>query len=180
VPEGTDLAVYKWDQDSARNGRIFRLMMFQGKANKPLADYWFPNPQKRDDYAESLINKRRQVVKSKMDERQLKKEWQHNLQEGSILYSSWGYDQTNVDFYQVVAISGKSVVIREIASKFVGAQDGPSVQVVASPGHFIGAPIKKIPQKGFKDEPVIKLTSFSRAYPWDGKPKYETGSGYGH
>jgi len=33
-----------------------------------------------------------------------------------ILYYSWGYEQTNVDFFQVVGItkSGKSVLIREI------------------------------------------------------------------
>jgi len=40
---------------------------------------------------------------------------QFNITPGTIFYSSWGYEQTNVSFYQVVKLSGKaSVIIREI------------------------------------------------------------------
>ena len=34
---------------------------------------------------------------------------------GKVFYSSWGYDQTNVNFYQVVALKGrKTVILQEI------------------------------------------------------------------
>lgn len=33
---------------------------------------------------------------------------------GQIFYDSWGYEQTNIDFYQVIEVKPKSVVIREI------------------------------------------------------------------
>ena len=33
---------------------------------------------------------------------------------GDIFEASWGYDQTNVDHYQVVGVTGKSVRIREV------------------------------------------------------------------
>ncbi len=33
---------------------------------------------------------------------------------GDILYNSWGYDQTNVDWYVVVRVSPKSVFLRSI------------------------------------------------------------------
>lgn len=40
---------------------------------------------------------------------------------GDIFYVSWGYEQTNVDFYQVVALKGKkTAVVREIAGEYVG------------------------------------------------------------
>lgn len=40
---------------------------------------------------------------------------------GDIYYSSWGYDQTNVDFYQVVALKGKhTAVIHQIANDYLG------------------------------------------------------------
>ena len=43
---------------------------------------------------------------------------------GDIYYSSWGYDQTNVDFYQVVALKGKhTAVIRQIANDYLGGCD---------------------------------------------------------
>lgn len=41
-------------------------------------------------------------------------EIEHSLREGDILYSSWGYDQTNVDFYQVMRITPKKVVLRKL------------------------------------------------------------------
>lgn len=40
---------------------------------------------------------------------------------GDIYYSAWGYDQTNVDFYQVVALKGKhTAVIHQIANDYLG------------------------------------------------------------
>lgn len=37
---------------------------------------------------------------------------------GDIFYSSWGYDQTNIDFYQVVQLKGKhTLVLRRIKEK---------------------------------------------------------------
>lgn len=36
---------------------------------------------------------------------------------GTILMNSWGYDQTNWDFYQVVKVGSKSITIRQIDSK---------------------------------------------------------------
>ena len=37
---------------------------------------------------------------------------------GDIFYSSWGYDQTNIDFYQVVSLKGKhTLVLRKNKAK---------------------------------------------------------------
>lgn len=36
---------------------------------------------------------------------------------GDILYSSWGYDQTNIDFYQVVKVTAKTITVKEISYK---------------------------------------------------------------
>lgn len=36
---------------------------------------------------------------------------------GTILSYSWGYEQTNVDFFQVVKVTAKTVQIREIDKK---------------------------------------------------------------
>lgn len=39
---------------------------------------------------------------------------------GSVLYTSWGYEQTNVSFYQVVGFTGKStVLVRRIGERRV-------------------------------------------------------------
>lgn len=37
---------------------------------------------------------------------------------GDILYTQWGYEQTNIDFYQIVQLKGKhTIVLRELRSK---------------------------------------------------------------
>ncbi|ECO4312781.1 hypothetical protein AB0001_004778 [Salmonella enterica] len=49
----------------------------------------------------------------------------HKISIGDVFVSSWGCEQTNVNFYQVVAVSGKMTVkIREIESQTIndGAQ----------------------------------------------------------
>jgi hypothetical protein len=43
---------------------------------------------------------------------------------GDIFVNSWGYDQTNVDYYQVVSYKGKTVELREIASQEVAGTSG--------------------------------------------------------
>ena len=43
------------------------------------------------------------------------KEFDFDVKVGDLFYSSWGYEQTNVNFFQVVALVGKkSVRIREV------------------------------------------------------------------
>ena len=40
--------------------------------------------------------------------------FRESLRVGDILYSSWGWEQTNIDFYQVVAIRGSAVDLRQL------------------------------------------------------------------
>ena len=41
-----------------------------------------------------------------------------SIKKGTIYYTSWGYDQTNVEFYQVVEYKGaKTLVLKEIQQK---------------------------------------------------------------
>lgn len=35
-------------------------------------------------------------------------------QVGDVAYTSWGYDQTNVEWYEVVTVKAKSVIVRQI------------------------------------------------------------------
>lgn len=57
---------------------------------------------------------------------------------GDILYTSWGYDQTNVDFYQVIRVSGKNAWIREISILVDPATQGlPQERVRPMPDAFV-------------------------------------------
>lgn len=44
----------------------------------------------------------------------------HGVKVGDLFYSSWGYEQTNVDFFQVVSLVGaRSVRVREVHPQMV-------------------------------------------------------------
>lgn len=98
---------------------------------------------------------------------------QFNITQGMIFYSSWGYEQTNVSFYQVVRLSGKaSVVVREI-SKTRCAKDNLDFygHVMPNRDQFIGDEMRKRINAAF-EEPLIKIAECEHAYLWDNKPKY--------
>ena len=38
----------------------------------------------------------------------------HNIKPGDIFYNSWGWEQTNIDFYQVVSTTAKTITLRAI------------------------------------------------------------------
>ena len=106
---------------------------------------------------------------------------------GDIFARSWGYDQTNVDFYEVVGItpSGKSVRIVPIASEIVEGAGTAYTRVRAVPGsphpYRDATPVtKRIRFSPYGGDAVIKINSYSSAWRIDpDETKYETGSGFG-
>lgn len=52
---------------------------------------------------------------------------------GDILYSSWGYDQTNVEFYQITKVSGLKVYYKEISSKLSSEEGYSSMSGTVKP-----------------------------------------------
>jgi len=68
-----------------------------------------------------------------------------SLKVGDLMYDSWGYDQTNVDFYQVTKVKGASVWLRPIAGESVdGSQGNMSDNVKPVKDRFIGEEFRKV------------------------------------
>lgn len=116
---------------------------------------------------------------------------------GDFFYASWGYDQTNVTWFKVVGLTPKGVKVQEVYGSTV-SDDGPSTTVVPtdrvktggwvrnSDGDSVYDPDAKYPvltkrvQQGYQGTPVLAWKSYGILYLWDGKPQYQTGSGWGH
>ena len=103
---------------------------------------------------------------------------------GDIFAASWGYDQTNVDFYEVVSVtaSGKSVRIVPIASEVVSG-DAYAEQVRAVPGSASrdAVPVTKRLRFYGGSEPLVTLNSYSSAWRIaPGETKYQSGPYGGH
>lgn len=67
---------------------------------------------------------------------------------GEVAVYSWGYDQTNVDFFEVVAVSGKRLTLRAIAGEIVETLSSMSERVRPVPGAYLPdqAPLTKLAQ----------------------------------
>ena len=103
---------------------------------------------------------------------------------GDIFYSSWGYDQTNIDFYQVIAKTEKMVTARRIGANRVLAEHGyyktPLKDEFVSSTNFpddprYGRPFKcRIQVSTYDGKRYFKVGKYYTAYQWDGKPKWES------
>lgn len=93
---------------------------------------------------------------------------------GTILEGSWGYDQTNIEFYQVVALSpsGKTAKIRELqqASHDTGYMQG---RATPKPDAFRG-PAKTVRIQGTEGASYCRLKSYCTLSEWNGQPAHWT------
>lgn len=106
----------------------------------------------------------------------------YGVEVGDLFYTSWGYDQTNVDFFQVVALVGTSSVrVREVfpqSERIDAYRDGSTVDTYHNNGKLLPpAPhsvfikdqehgdlkrLKSYRQDGSR--PQFKLSSFADAW----------------
>jgi len=124
----------------------FGFVMYLGKSAKPWKYYGYPTEAKRDDGFQRHATGARAIAaekaKRKADER-AKLDAGHGLQIGDVVRSSWGYDQTNIDHYQIVKVIGKRTVeVRKLAEHIEATGD---MSGNASPiwGEFVGEVMRR-------------------------------------
>lgn len=100
------------------------------------------------------------------------------LAPGTILYSTWGYDQTNVTFYSVVKCKGDWVTMVEIAQNEAPDQPLPgggwsmTGRAVPVPTIIKGEPFRRkmIPAHVQVSSICKGREDYEYAREWDGKP----------
>ena len=104
------------------------------------------------------------------------------IKEGDIFYASWGYEQTNIDFYRVVKKVGKaSVMLCALENKIV-QEESNQYQDAVVPYLVNSGRQWKSRVKYYKGDkaPMLTITSYRNAHPWDGRPLLQTNPYYGH
>ncbi len=97
---------------------------------------------------------------------------------GDILYSNWGYDQTNIDFYQVLKRTAKQVTLRRLENRVVRGKGKPTEYVTPVANSFTGKPLRRKLNE-YRGEVIIRIHNYSYAHPWDGQAKAQTGGAFG-
>jgi len=150
---------------------------WKGRADNPTFHYTFLSDARRRDYAENFLADLL-AHKANVAARRKGTPAADFFKVGDILDYSWGYDQTNAEFYQVLEVKAKSIIIREIASRPVPNSQGFMCQ------HVI--PVRDAFLKS--ERPMVKMVksypdSSNKAYVsmeygsaslWDGTPNYSS------
>jgi len=134
---------------------------YAGKRSKPDWHYRF-----RDEA--SLHNQITKTLDGLMQYADRKAEWKakrnapHDVKVGDIFRSSWGYDQTNIDYYECVKVIGAMIEVCAIAQEREETEFMQG-QCVPVPGKFIGETMRKrVSMAG--GEPSFSVASYASAY----------------
>lgn len=91
---------------------------------------------------------------------------------GTVLVSSWGYDQTNVDFYEVQKVANGWAWIQPIGQETVETTSYLSETVI--PNSQPHGKIFRRKVRSFSSGDYVAITDYASAKPWNGKPKYQS------
>ena len=167
------IEIYKREQAGKLSAQCYI-----GRAVKPTWFYLFRTIEKLDAYIADTIANRKTTMAYKA---KIKAERSAPVafKVGDIFKAVWGYDQTNVDYYEITKVIGKATAeIRKIGcmSEETGFMSGNSAP---TPGKYVGEPmIKRIKNVGGK--PAIAIESYCNAYLMEptiviaGAPIYES------
>ena len=109
----------------------------------------------------------------------------NKLEVGDVLNETWGYEQTNQNFYQVTKKIGKTMVeLVEVASKIVETKEYGEY-VTFDKDNFLSHKFKRkvkiMNWSGGNEKPYVNLRSFSIATLTNESEKHwVTGWAYGH
>jgi hypothetical protein len=143
-----------------------RATIFVGKQAKPISDYWYGTDERRAAAVKTAFENRRAWQARKVARREERKAFAHTVKIGDIYHTSWGYDQTNVEFFQVVEVRGKHAVLRQIGAEREGYDRGTAKPVKDNflepryVGDDTGAPIRRLIRDGH-----IKIDDVRYAWP---------------
>ena len=89
---------------------------------------------------------------------------------GDVLVSTWGYEQTNADFYKVTKVMGAQLELVSLGENEKSTPGSGGMFGTSTPDLTrVGLPKRKkfkTTDKGY----YVKINSFASAFLWDGEP----------
>lgn len=140
------------------------LLGYGGKRTSADFHTRFSSPEAREDYLQGFITGRQEILNYKIKQKEIVKaqniEAVKNLKVGDVFHCSWGYDQTQCDFYQLVALKGITGTFRPIyAATVEGSENYDSDRRTPCVDDFKGEEFKKR-----LNGDRFKVNSYSSAY----------------
>lgn len=167
------------------NARLF-IKAKNAIGEKQIGYFYFPTEQARQNWIDiktkEAADRCASAAKHAAETKAAKANFTNPYKVGDILVDSWGYDQTNIDFYQVTAVTAKGIKFRALC-----AAQADVNQEGYSPMSDHVVPVKDSFKTNSKEEfrAVSVYThndkvNYGISYndhslrPWDGKPQYRS------
>jgi hypothetical protein len=144
------------------------LAIFGPRGYKPETHYNFRTEEQRADY----LADQKKSIQRRHDESQRMlqqcNEEKKDFEVNKILVSSWGYEQTNIDFYIILERKNDFITIQKIGENRIPS-DKWCDRGTTTPNKdiLIGEPFRKKIDKWAS----VSINSYQRARVWDGKPE---------
>jgi hypothetical protein len=111
---------------------------YAGRATNPTFNYSFRTAARFAEYLREFRDGRLQSIARKAERKATRDAFVHNLAIGDVLKSSWGYEQTNVDYYEVTKVCGKHVEVKSIGKHYEETAGNMSGRCYPLPGTTTG------------------------------------------
>lgn len=135
---------------------------FIGRSGKPAMHYSYTSEQRRAEAVATFLRSAEASAVAKANraaEKRTNLAKPHGLVIGDVLQCTWGYDQTNIDYFEVTRkVGARSVEIRKIAAQAEATGDMQGTCVPAK-GRYIEEPmIKRVDEND-----RVRIYSFATA-----------------
>jgi hypothetical protein len=164
------------------NDTDLTLKCFVGKKSKPSFYFRYKSKDLLDDailrhslrLSEAFAKKDEAKAKRKAaDESFLAKD---HFEIGDIIVNSWGYEQTNIEFYKVISMTAKRIKVQELKKIYTETQfmSGHSIPTedFKPNGDIYNCTIRS---GGYNNSArIVAPKSFYSFSKWDGRPMYES------
>lgn len=160
----TDAVAYVLAKDLGNGRMYYQATAFTGKRRKPDMNYTYRTVEARDEAVKRFFEGRKATLEFKKEQREKRKAKGRGLDVGDVLVAVWGYEQTNIDYYQVTGLIGKTMVeVRKIHGKQVDDPDAHWMTGKCTPdvGNF---DTRKEPMRRVAKDGAVKIDDVRTAH----------------
>lgn len=146
---------------------------YHGKATKPDFYLRFASEAHRERKIREHFEWRRAHARRQAEQRAARSAGGHGCEVGTVFSASWGWEQTNVDFYIVTALVGKNTVeLRKLGALDVTDRNAPWMTGKSVP-NIDGGPCGPVLRRRTNAKGItsVKINSYVTAFVWDGRPE---------
>jgi hypothetical protein len=168
-----------WDAES------MTAMFFLGKARKPIYYVRYKSVESMEktiiDWVLQVWNNHQSKIAAKQKRAEAQRSFNINdhFEVGDIVYNSWGYEQTNIQYYKVLEMTDHFIKVQELYLETVEGSEyshGMADEVVPSTTFVEGSQPFRLKVKANSDGSamICNPESFYYFSKWDGRPKYRS------